>query len=457
MVFLFFRQISLFSFCMIRMVNKMELINKILWAIATVVLLVCGIYFTIRLKGVQFRFSKMLQGFKEKEKGKITPFETLMMATAGRIGVGSLAGIALAIYVGGVGTIFWLWISAILTAPNAFVESCLGVIYKEKEKDFYKGGPSYYMDKGLGKKRLAKIYAVLIIIAYIFGFLTIQSNTITRSLESKIPFPPIMIGILIALLSAAIIWKGVKGVANATSKLVPVMGVGYILVALFIIIKNVNLIPGVFSMVLKEALNIKSFGFGIISSLIIGVQRGIFSSEAGIGSGAIASATSDSNNPVGQGLIQILGIYFTSLIICTSTALIILTSNYQGLVLTNINGIEITQYALQYHLGAFGEWVLIIAIVLFSFSTILTGYYYGESSLKYLWKGMKEKHLFLLKIITILLLVAGSIISATFLWEMVDIFVALMAIINIYAIFLLRKDIIYEWNNDKQKKKSMLK
>lgn len=428
------------------------IINKILWGIATIFLIGSGLYFTFKLKFIQFKFREMFHGFKGKEKGKISPFQTLMMATAARIGVGSLAGVALAIYVGGLGTIFWLWISALITAPNAFVESCLGVIYREKDGEYYKGGPAYYIDKGLGKKRLAKIYALLIIAAYILGFLTIQANTITKSLTTKIPFSPLVIGIIIAIFSGAIIIKGVKGIAEATGKLVPIMGLGYLLISLWIIFNNLSAIPTIFLQIIKEAFNFKAFGVGVLTSFIIGVQRGIFSSEAGLGSGAIASATSDTNNPVGQGLIQILGIYFTSLVVCTSTAFIILTSNYQNLVLTDVNGIEITQYALQYHLGSWGEWVLIAAIVLFAFSTIITGYYYGESNLEYLYPKTNKKHLLLLKIGTLLLLVYGSIASADFLWKLIDIFVALMAIINIYALIGMRKDIIYEWYHYKVKK-----
>ncbi len=427
-------------------------INKILWGIATIFLVTSGVYFSIKTHFVQFKFKEMFRGFKVKGQVKITPFQSLMMATAARIGVGSLAGVALAIYVGGIGSIFWLWISSIITAPNAFVESCLGVIYKEKAGIYYKGGPSYYIDKGLGKKGLAKLYSILIMIAYLLGFLTIQANTITKSIITKINLPPLLIGIIIALIAGSIIIKGVKGIAETTGKLVPLMGIGYLIVSIFIILVNIDKIPLIFLSIIKEAFNFKSLGAGVISSMIIGVQRGIFSSEAGIGSGAIASATSDSNNPVGQGLIQILGIYFTSLIVCTSTAFIILTSNYTNFSFHDINGIEIIHYALDYHLGNIGQWILIIAIILFAFSTVITGYYYGESGLQYLYPKCKSKHLLYLKIITLILLIYGSIASANFLWKIVDIFVAIMAIINIYSIMSMRKDIQYEWDQYKIKK-----
>lgn len=431
------------------------ILNKLLWGIATIFLIGSGLYFTFKLHFIQFKWKNMFQGFQQKGKQKdtISPFQTLMMATAARIGVGSLAGVALAIYVGGVGSIFWLWISAIITAPNAFAESCLGVIYRVKDGKFYKGGPAYYIDKGLGKKKLGRIYALLILVAYILGFLTIQANTITKSITTKLDIPPIIIGVLIAIFSGIIIMKGVKRIADATSKLVPIMGLGYLIISLWIIGTNLAMIPNILLTIVREAFHLKPFGVGMLTSFIVGVQRGIFSSEAGLGSGAIASATSDTNNPVGQGLIQILGIYFTSLIICTSTAFIILTSNYQSLILSNVNGIEITQHALQYHLGSCGEWVLMITIVLFAFSTVITGYYYGESNLEYLYPKVSKKQIFLLKLGTVFLLIYGSLASAEFLWKMVDIFVALMAIINIYALFGMRKDIIYEWDHYKQKRR----
>lgn len=431
-------------------------LNKILWGVATIFLIGSGLYFTFRLKGIQFRFREMFQGFKQKEKSKISPFQSLMMATAARIGVGSLAGVALAIYVGGVGTIFWLWVSAILTAPNAFVESCLGVIYREKDGDVHKGGPAYYISKGLGRPKIAKTYALLIIVAYILGFLTIQANTIVKSLEPVSSLSPLFLGIILAVLAGAIIIKGIKGIADAAGMMVPIMGAFYLIVGLFIAFSNISMLPDIFGAIIKEAFNVKALGIGVLTSFLIGIQRGIFSNEAGLGSGAIASSTADTNNPVGQGMIQILGIYFTSLVICTVTAIIVLTSNYQELVLSNVNGIEITQYALTYHLGNFGNWILIVAIILFAFSTIITGYYYGESNIKYLLPKITKKQIILLKIVTLLLLIGGSIAKADFLWSMVDIFVALMAIINIYALFGMRRDIIYEWKEYQQRRKKMV-
>ncbi len=423
----------------------MESLKKITWGIATFFLLGGGIYFSYKLKGIQFRFKKMFDSFKSKKKDKITPFQSLMIALAAQIGVGSLAGIALAIFLGGPGTLFWIWLTTILTAPNAFAESCLSVVYREKDGIYHKGGPSYYIQKGLGNKTLAKTYALLILLAYIVGFMTIQANTIAVSLQETINLTPWMTGLVLSIISFAIISKGLKGVTSITEKMVPIMGITYFLITLVIILLNIQKIPMILGTILQEAFRPKTIGVGMITTMMIGLERGIFATEAGLGSSAIASASADGNHPTGQGLIQILGVYFTSFIICTGTAFMILTSNYQELFLEHINGIELTQYAFSYHLGSFGNLILTIMIIFFAFSTIITGYYYGEINLKFL-KKTSSKELWILKIATASLLLWGSVASAPFLWDLVDVLVALMAIINMYAVLSLSKDIQYEYN-----------
>lgn len=415
-----------------------KILESILWSVAIILLMGGGLYFTFSLKFIQFKFKDMIKSFKHKKNSKISPFKSLTMALAARIGVGSLAGIALAIYNGGPGTIFWIWISGIITSSNTFVESLLGIKYRVKDDDIYKGGPSYYIDKGLNNKKLAKIYAILIISAYIIGFMTIQANTISKSLNNYLNIEPLIIGIVLALVTAFSIFKGVKSIATITSLLVPLMGIVYIILSIFILVVNLEKIPQVLYQIINSAFNFKTFKFGVISSFIIGIQRGVFSTEAGLGSGAIASSITDENNGVKIGLIQVLGIYFTTFIICTSTAFIILTSDYLNINFQNINGIEITQYALNYHLGNIGIIVLIFSIISFAFSTIISGYYYGESNLKYLDKNINNKHINILKIITIFLLVIGSVINSAIIWKLVDIFVAMMAIINMYSILKLR-------------------
>lgn len=424
----------------------LNLINKVCWAIATVFLVFSGLYFTFKLKGVQFKFKKMLKSlFEKQEKSEIKPYQTLMMVLAGRIGVGSIAGVALAIYLGGIGSIFWMWMIAFIGASNCFAETVLGILYKEKdEKNIYKGGPSYYIKNGLNKKKLGAVYAFLVIFSYVGGFLSIQSNTITKSINQIVNISPIIVGIIISIFTSLIIFGGIKRIASTASKIVPFMTIGYIIIAIYICIVNIDVIPNIFLNIIKDAFNLKPFISGFLSTMVIGIQRGIFSNEAGLGTGAIASSTVTTNNASTQGYLQMIGVYITTMLICTSTAVIILTSPYQSLVLNDVNGIEITQAAFTYHLGNVGNYLIFISIILFSFTTILTGYYDGEASLKYFFKEIKKRYLLYLKLATIIILFLGCMISSTTLWTFVDILVALEAIINIYALIMLRKDVIEE-------------
>lgn len=426
-----------------------EILNNILWWIAIILLLGGGLYFSVKLGFPQLRFQSLFKGFEKDNKSSVSPFKSLTMSLAARVGVGSLAGIALAIYTGGPGSIFWIWVAAIITSINTFCESYLGAKYQEKDGDAYKGGPSFYIRKGLGNKKLASIYAILIIISYIVGFMTIQANTITTSIHDYYGFSPIIIGIILAIISGISIMRGLNEIASITSKLVPVMGIGYVLLSFIIIIMNWYKIPGVLFNIVSSAFDIKAVSGGIIATFIIGIQRGVFSTEAGLGTGAIASSCSHTDNKVNLGLIQILGIYFTVFVVCTSTAIIILTSDYLNLSFENMNGIELTQHALNYHLGKTGILVLMVSVITLAYSTIVAGYYYGESSLKYLIKNASNLQINVLKIVTVTLLIIGSVVSATLLWDIVDILVAILAIINMWTLLRLREEIIIDYKKNK--------
>lgn len=423
--------------------NMLNYINNVLWIIATIFIIISGLYFTISLGGVQFKFKKMFKSlFHGNNSFGIKPYQTLMMVLAGRIGIGSIAGVALAIHLGGIGSIFWMWVIAFIGAANSFVETALGIIYKEKdEKNIYKGGPSYYIKKGLNNKFLGGIYAVLIIFSYVGGFLSIQSNTIVKSINEITTISPLLVGTVISIVTFFIIFGGIKRIANVASKIVPFITIGYVLIAIYICILNINILPNIFLNIIKAAFNFKPFISGFIGCMIVGIQRGIFSNEAGLGTGAIASSTVETDDAVSQGYLQMIGVYITTLLICTSTAIIILTSPYETLVLNDVNGIEITQFAFSYHLGNLGNYLVFISIILFSFTTILTGYYDGEASLKYFFKKVKKRYIIYLKLSTIIILFLGCTISSSILWSFVDILVALEAIINIYAIIKLRKKV----------------
>jgi AGCS family alanine or glycine:cation symporter len=429
-------------------------IEKILWAAATILLFTSGMYFTFKLKFVQFKIKSMIASFKNNDKQVgISPFQTLAMTLGARIGVGNLAGIALAIHYGGVGTIFWIWISTIICSTNAFSESVLGVLYREKDKDEYVGGPSYYISKGMKKRKLGKLYAVFLIIAYIVGFLTVQSNAIVKSVTKIYSIDPIIISLLVSILTILIIFKGLKSIANFSSKLVPFMSIAYTLVCLYIVLLNINQLPNIITSIIVEAFHPSSMAIGIITPIIIGFQRGTFSNEAGLGTGAIASATANTDSPTKQGLIQVLGIYIETLILSSLTTFVIMLSNYKDITWNNINGIEITQAAFVYHLGDIGNYIVMITLFLFAFSTIITGYYYGESNLKYLFHKIGNKRLLLFKIVVIFILLLGGILSPRLIWLLADILIVGLGLINVYALFSLRKDVINEYKYYRYKKK----
>lgn len=427
-----------------QIINFLSIGNEKIWIVITLLIFLVGIYYTIKLCFIQFNVIKMIKElFKKNRKNKgLSSFKTLMLSLAGRIGVGSISGVALAIYIAGPGTIFWIWFISLISAPLAYVETYLGIKYRDKdEMDAYKGGPSYYIKKALNNYKLGAIYSILIIICYTIGFVSIQSNTITKAITGTFSINPLLIGIILGVITFAIIFGGIKKISNATSKIVPFMSIIYIGLAFYIIISNISLIPTILNSILKSAFNIKSFSAGFLATMLMGVQRGIFSNEAGIGTGSIAASSGESNDPSSQGYIQMLGIYITSFLICSATAIIVLTSNYKILNISDPNGIEIATSAFKFHLGNSGNIILIISILLFAFSTILSGYYYGESSLKYFFEKTNKKYIIILKIITVLVIFAGSIFSSTIMWKFTDIFIAFLAGINIYAMFKLRKNI----------------
>lgn len=431
----------------------MEIVNNILWSIATIMLVGSGLYFAFKLDFVHLHLKKLFSTLKKDNKNEegISPLSSLMVSLGACIGVGSLAGIALAIYKGGVGTIFWIWLSCLIVAPNSLVENTLAIVFHKKSGKHFLGGPAYYIKKGLGNKKLSFIYAILIIITYIFGFLTIQSNTIAKSFTNFFNVPSILIGLIVGIASFIIIFKGIKGISKFSNIFIPAMGLIYLGISLFVVLKNINLLPSLLINIFKEAFNFKALGYGMFSIILIGIQRGIFSNEAGLGTAAIASGSSSESIPIKQGMISTLGIYFVTFIVCTGTAFIILTSNYNALNYTDVNGIEITLNAFNYHLGNFGNIILYICIIAFSFSTIVSGYYYGESNLKFIFKNISDKNLLILKIFTCILLVLGSFLSPTLLWNLVDIMTAVLAIINIYAIFSLKRVMIEEYQFYKRK------
>lgn len=398
-----------------------------------VVLVISGIYFSFKLKFKHFNMIKAVKTMMKSNSSGISSFQSLCISLASKIGVGSLAGVVLSIYIGGVGSIFWMWVITLICSSNTMVESILSIKHrKKKDNNYYEGGPFYYMDKI--KDRLGIVYASLFVIAYIGGFLPIQSNTISKVVTEIIPISPLVIGTIIIILTSLVIFKGVKEIANVVSKLVPFISCLYIFTCLVIVIDNIVLIDDVILLIIKEAFNPKSF----ITGFTVGCTKSIFSTEAGLGTAAIAASSSSNTNEEEEGLVQVFGINFDTFIVSTLTAFVVILSPYTSLNITNINGIEITRYAFTYHLGNIGGLILTITIILFAFSTIIGGYYYGEIALKYITKKENTK---ILKIVTIILLLISTITSPNIIWNLIDTFIVILAILNTFALFLLRKDV----------------
>lgn len=420
----------------------MEYINKTIWLIAISLILINSIYYSIILKFPQFRLLNIIKSLKRQTKNqKISPLDTLIMALSSKIGVGSLAGVAIAITYGGLGSVFWMWISTFFLAIITYLENSLSIIYKEKDNTLQKSGPSYYIKKGLNKKVLSITYSILIIITYIFLFTSIQTNTITTLTTEIYNIDKILISLIITTLAGIIIVKGIKTISNICNKIFPLMMIIFITLGFLIVISNINDIPLLFNQIITEAFNQKSISGGIIYTIIIALQKSVFANESGAGTSAIISGTTDNNDYKLQGNLGIIQTYFINFVVLTITAFIIGLTDFTSVQV--INGIELTKYAFFYHLGAFGETMLLIILFLFSFSTIITIYYYGENSLKFLTTN--KQSIKILKIFTLLALFIGGIIKANIIWNFIDVFLGLLTIINMYAIYKLRNTIIFKF------------
>ncbi len=417
------------------MIKLLKTISDIIWVITTFLILYVGLFYTIKLKLPQFKLTNV---FKKNEcNEKSNTLKLLSLTLAGKIGVGSIAGIALCIFQGGKATIFWLWISSIILASLTYVETKLSIKYRSKENNRYVGGPSFYIEKGLNNKKLAKAYAFLIILAYVLAFISVQTNTIVKQMEMTFNFSKLSIAIFLVVITYFSLKKGVDSISNLTAFLVPVMGGIYICIGIYVITNNFDQTLVVLKEIVTEAFDIEGLKGAILIPIIIGIERGVFSSESGIGTTAMITALSNNNDVEKEAKLQVLATFFTSLVICTITALIILTTSYQNINFTDINGIEVVTYAFYKHLGPIGIIILTIVIFLFAFSTIVTCFYYGEASLKYL----TSKNTNYLKWIIIAIMIYSSFSSPVVIWNITDIIIAMIAIINVYTMYKLKDKI----------------
>ncbi len=424
--------------------NLVISVNDFIWTYILIsMLIVLGLYFTIRTRFVQFRYLKemfILLGdgaSKDTNKeGKVSSFQAFCISTASRVGTGNIAGIALAVVAGGPGSIFWMWLIALIGSASSFVESTLAQIFKVKDGNTFRGGPAYYMEKGLNKKWMGITFSILITICFGFIFNAVQANTVAGAFSNAFGINKLVMGIVLAILTGLVIFGGVQRIAKVSEVIVPVLAGLYILVAIFIVVTNIGQLPGILKMIFESAFDFRSVSMGTMGAMMLtGIKRGLFSNEAGMGSAPNAAATADVTHPVKQGLIQTLGVFTDTIVICSCTAFIILLyPEYQS---TGLNGIELTQAALTSHIGSIGSIFIAICIFLFAFSSIVGNYYYGQSNIEFMSENKTILNIFRAGVVVMVLF--GSLTQVDIVWNLADVFMGLMAIINLIAIVLLGK------------------
>jgi len=398
---------------------------SITWYIASILIIYSGIKYSFKYKFKQFNIREFIKAIKSKSKNNVSPMASLSMSLAAKIGVGSLSGVALALYFGGVGSIFWMCIISLLVSINTYVECKLGIKYRDKIGNSFVGGPSFYIKKCLNNKYLSILYGILVIVTYSGLFLSIQSNTIV-SVLNDFNISVTLIVILLSIVTFLIIIKGSHNIFLVDSILVPIMLMFYLILGGFAIFNSNNLFD-IFKSMVVEAFNLKS----IIPVFLIGMQRAIFISESGIGTSAISASACD-NDASKQGMLEILGIHITTFLVCFVTFLIVVTSDYMFIDFGNINGIEIVMHAFNYHFGNLGKIILSIITIMFAFSTIISGYFFGENNVRVFTNNKKIINLF--KILVIVVIFVSGYVSPQILWNLTDYFIAILAIINISSI-----------------------
>ena len=426
-----------------------DMLNEYLWTYVVIVMLIgCAIYFTIRTKGVQFRLLKDM--FKvianrpiyinkvEKENlstederlKKIGSFQAFAVSLSSRVGTGNLAGVASAIFVGGPGAVFWMWVMALFGAATAFVESTLAQLYKRRGEDSFYGGPAYYMQYGLHRKWMGVLFAVLITITFGIANQVVQSNTLCDAIADTMGVGRDKVGLVLTIATTMIIFGGVTRISRFSSIIVPIMAVGYILLSAFILITNITAIPAMLSLIVKSAFGFEQAAGGMVGvAMMQGIKRGLFSNEAGEGSAPNAAAIASTSHPIKQGLLQALGVFADTLVICTCTAFVILLS---GIHDSGRDGIILTKYALITHVGSLGGLFVTLAIFFFAYSTIIANYFYGETNIRFITQSGKT--IFAFRAITGATVMIGATVTLQTAWCLVDLAMGLMTLVNLVAI-----------------------
>lgn len=445
-----------------------EDLNNIVWSTPLVALcLIAGVYLSLRMKFPQVRLFKDMIKFlfsKEKSESGVTPFQAFATTVGGRVGVGNIAGVATAIFYGGPGALFWMWILAFLGSASAFTESTLAQAYKTKISGEYVGGPAYFIEEGIGKKWYAIAFALCTILAPGILMPSAQTYNIASSLNKAFGINEYIIGVLLLIALALVIFGGIKRIGKIAQLLAPLMATGYFVIALIIIILNIKEVPATFALIFSSAFGINEMFGGIIGAAISwGVKRGVYSSEAGQGSGAIVSAAAETSHPAKQGLVQGFSVYIDTIIVCTATGLmILLTGSYNTIagdgsfVIENVPGIpfgvEYTQTAVDSVFNNFGSGFVAISILLFAFTSLMSYYYQAESNMNYIFPGNKTA----ITVLRVLFLIAsfyGVFNTGKMIWTFGDLGVGLMAWLNIIAILLLSKKAIEILKDYEEQKK----
>ena len=431
-------------------------VNDAIWGYVLIFVLVgCGLWFTLKTRFVQFRMvGEMIRlltdsavdtvesQVKESQENKaivrqkhISSFQAFAVSVATRVGTGNLAGVASAIAIGGPGAVFWMWIIALIGSATAFVESTLAQLFKQRHKDSFIGGPAYYIHRGLHQRWMAITFAILITCQFGLSNNSIQANTICGAMQEAFGWSPAWVGAVLAAMGLFIVFGGIQRIAHVSAVLVPVMAIGYVILAVVIIVMNIELLPHVFKVIVLDAFGIHQIaGGGIGVTVMTGVKRGLFSNEAGEGSAPNVAATASVTHPVKQGLIQALGVFTDTLLVCSCTAFIILISGLYEV--PEINGIALTQAALESKVGSAGPVFIAIAIFLFAFSSIIGNYYYGEANIRFITRNTKVMTVYRICSAGVMV-VFGALASFELVWNIVDFFMAFLTACNLIAIVLL--------------------
>ncbi|WP_441370178.1 alanine/glycine:cation symporter family protein [Acinetobacter lwoffii] len=435
-------------------------LNGPLWDFLVVFLVAVGIFYTIMTGAVQIRLFWHSMKVMKNSRGKvqdthgITPFQAFVTGLASRVGVGNVAGVAIAIAIGGPGAVFWMWFTAFLGMSSAFVESSLAQLFKvrDNKNQQFRGGPAYYITQGLKQKWLGIVFAIALITTYGFVFNAVQANAITGATSHAwgwdqanliLPLGGLnleisWVGLFLVLMTAVIIFGGIKRIAKVAESFVPFMAVLYLAVALYIAVINYDLLPSIFQLIFSKAFEFEAaaggfFGAMVSMAMMMGIKRGLFSNEAGMGSAPNAAAASDVKHPVNQGLVQMLGVFVDTFVVCSCTAIIILVSGlYEN---AGFEGVTLTQMALESQIGAWGDDFLALILFLFAYSSIIGNYAYAEGNVQFINNNSRVMLIF--RLFVLVMVYFGSIASVPLIWNMADLFMGVMASINLIAILLL--------------------